>query len=309
MKVLLIDDSPEALAIAKAHLKKDSLDVVCADDGRAGLAAARSENPDLILLDVDMPNMSGFDLCRMLKSDAELRMIPVIFLTGSTNTTDKVTGLDIGAVDYVTKPFDAFELGARVRAALRTKRLQDLLIKHAKIDPLTELWNRRALMDRLNQEWARIQRHGGAIACIMADIDHFKNINDNYGHRIGDEVLCRVASVLADRCRRTDLPVRYGGEEFAVLIPDERAEGAAGLAERCRREIENAHSHISGQDISVTTSFGVADTTELPSAEALIESADAALYKAKNAGRNCVVVNPPGHANHSSAKQRKAPAA
>ncbi|KKL08451.1 hypothetical protein LCGC14_2575720, partial [marine sediment metagenome] len=178
MRVLIIDDSPQALAIAKAHLAKEGLEVLCADNGRAGLATAKSCNPDLILLDLEMPDVSGFDVCRALKAAGDVCMVPIIFLTGSEDVEDKVRGLDMGAVDYVTKPFDAFELRARVRAALRTKRLQDLLIEHAQIDPLTELWNRRALMDRLSQEWSRLQRHGGSLAFVMADLDHFKRVND-----------------------------------------------------------------------------------------------------------------------------------
>ncbi len=290
MKILLVDDSPEALAIAAARLRKDEHEVVSADDGKSGLAAARSEKPDLILLDVDMPDMTGFDVCRTLKSDEELRMIPVIFLTGSADTADKVKGLDLGAVDYVTKPFDAFELRARVRAALRTKHLQDLLVKHTRIDPLTELWNRRALTDRLKQEWAKIQRHGGTAAFVMCDIDHFKHVNDTYGHRIGDKIIYRVAKILAGQCRESDLPVRYGGEEFAILIPDEQTGAAAALAERCQREIEEMRLQVGQEDVCVTVSFGVADTDGTTSPETLIESADAALYKAKHAGRNRVVV-------------------
>ncbi|MDY7010166.1 MAG: diguanylate cyclase [Planctomycetota bacterium] len=290
MKVLLIDDSPDALNIAKARLIKDGLDVICANSGREGLEAARRETPDLILLDVDMPDMSGFDVCRKLKSDAELCMIPVIFLTGSTDSTDKVEGLDLGAVDYVTKPFDAFELNARVRAALRSKHLQDLLIERARIDPLTELWNRRALMDRLEQEQVRIQLRGGSIACIIADLDHFKYVNDNYGHRVGDKILRLVAKGLTDQCRQSDLVARYGGEEFVILVPDEGTEGAATLAERCRRQIENIRLRVGEQEISVTASFGVADMTNLSSSETFIESADAALYRAKHAGRNRVTV-------------------
>ncbi len=289
MKVLIIDDSPDALAIAKARLSKDGLDIICAEGGSAGLDAARRENPDLILLDVDMPDMSGFDVCRELKGSAEFQMVPVIFLTGSTDVNDKVKGLNLGAVDYVTKPFDAFELRARVRAALRTKHLQDLLVKYSRIDPLTELWNRRALTDHLGQEWAKLQRHGTPIAFIMSDIDHFKRVNDTYGHRIGDEVICRVANVLIENSRQSDLPVRYGGEEFAVLLPDESVQSAATLAERCREEVENIRVDAGGEKVSVTVSFGVADTAGLSSPEALIESADAALYQAKNTGRNRVV--------------------
>lgn len=294
MKVLMIDDSPDALAIAEARLVKDDIKVICTADGKSGLDAARRENPDLVLLDVDMPDMSGFDVCRELKADSELCMIPVIFLSGSGDAEDKVKGLNLGAVDYVTKPFDAFELRARVNAALRTKHMQDLLIEYAKIDPLTGLANRRALMERLGQEWARIQRHGGALSFIMGDIDNFKQVNDAHGHAVGDEVLRGVADVLVHRRRRTDLPVRYGGDEFAVLLPDESVQSAAALAERCREEIENIRVRAGQNDVSVTASFGVADTTNISSAEALIESADIALYRAKQEGRNRVAVAPPG---------------
>ena len=189
MKVLIVDDSPDALAVAKARLLKEGLEVITADGGQAGLACAASQNPDLILLDVDMPDISGFDLCRQLKADPQLRLIPVIFLTGSASTADRVKGLDIGAVDYVTKPFDAFELRARVRAALRTKHLQDLLVQHARLDPLTELPNRRALDQRLRQEFSRSQRHECFLSFVMIDIDHFKKVNDTYGHSTGDRVL------------------------------------------------------------------------------------------------------------------------
>ena len=162
---------------------------------------------------------------------------PGPFLSGSGTAEDKIRGLDLGAVDYVTKPFDTFELRARVRAALRTKHLQDLLIEHAQIDPLTGLPNRRALMERLQCEWARIERHGGQLSFIMADIDHFKRVNDVHGHQIGDKILQEVAGVIAQQCREVDLPARYGGEEFAIVVPGETTSGATRLADRCRKEI------------------------------------------------------------------------
>ncbi|MCY2930672.1 MAG: diguanylate cyclase [Planctomycetota bacterium] len=288
MKTLIIDDSPDALAVAKARLAKENLDIVCAAGGQEGLATARRERPDLILLDLDMPDMSGFDVCRALKADAALCMIPVIFLTGSGSTADKVKGLDLGAVDYVTKPFDAVELKARVRAALRTKHLQDLLAKYAQVDPLTELWNRRALEERLRQEWARLQRYGGALALLMADLDHFKAVNDTYGHPAGDQVLRDTAAILVSQCRESDLPARYGGEEFVVVLPTHCAQDAAALAERCRRKIETARVQASGAEIHVTASFGVADSIGLSTPEDLIRAADEALYLAKSDGRNCV---------------------
>jgi diguanylate cyclase (GGDEF)-like protein len=288
MKVLIIDDSPESLLVARARLSLENVEIYCAADAAAGLEAALREQPDLILLDVDMPGMSGFDLCRLMKSKAELCMIPVIFLSGSGTAEDKVRGLDLGAVDYVTKPFDAFELRARVRAALRTKQLQNLLIEHAHIDPLTSLPNRRALAERLGQEWARLQRHGGVLSLVMADIDNFKRVNDTYGHSVGDRVLQEVAKAIANQCRLTDLPTRYGGEEFAVLLPDEAAPEAARLADRCRRDIAAACVALGQVAVTVTASFGVADSGGVPSPEALIQSADAALYAAKAAGRNTI---------------------
>jgi len=291
MKVLIIDDSPEALALAKARLVKDGLELVCADGGKAGLEMASRERPDLVLLDLDMPDMSGFDVCRALKADDELCMIPIIFLSGSGGPEDKVEGLNLGAVDYVTKPFDAFELRARVNAALRTKRMQDMLVKHARIDPLTSLANRRGLMERLAQEWARIQRHGGTLSFIMGDVDNFKHVNDTHGHPVGDRALQAIADAIAGQCRETDLPSRYGGEEFAIVVPNETASGAAMLAERCRQTVEDIRLDVGRETVSTTASFGVADAVDADSPETLIRHSDEALYRAKRAGRNRVEVD------------------
>ncbi len=290
MKVLIVDDSPDALSLARVRLGKEGLDLVYADGGRAGLQTARTERPDLILLDIDMPDMSGFEVCVALKADIELSLIPVIFLSGSGGSEDKVKGLDLGAVDFVTKPFDAFELRARVNAALRTKRMQDLLIKHANVDPLTGLANRRGLLERLEQEWARVQRRGGVLSFIMGDIDHFKEVNDAHGHGVGDRMLFEVAGAIAGQCRATDLPSRYGGEEFAILVPDETASGAAELAERCRQAVDAVRVSVGLGTVRATASFGAADAAGSDSPEAMIQRADEALYRAKNAGRNRVAV-------------------
>jgi two-component system cell cycle response regulator len=291
VKVLIIDDSPEAIAVAKARLaNEENLTVLCADGGSRGLEVLKAERPDLVLLDVDMPDISGFDLCKMIKSDHELCMTPIIFLTGSGGPEDKVRGLDLGAVDYISKPFDAFELRARVRAALRTKHFQDLLIEYAQIDPLTSLPNRRALQERLAQEWDRIMRHGGRLSFIMVDLDHFKRVNDTYGHSIGDRVLQQAAKVLQGQCRKVDLPVRYGGEEFAIVVPEVTALEAANLAERCRIGMENVAVKAGAETVKFTASFGVSDSDGVGSSDALIELADRALFQAKDAGRNNVRV-------------------
>ncbi len=299
MKVLIVDDSPEALAVAKVRLAKERVDIVCAGSGRDGLHAAKEENPDLVLLDLDMPDMTGFEVCRQLKSAPETCMIPIIFLTASESCEDKIKGLDFGAVDYVTKPFDAYELRARVRAALRTKHLQDLLVEYAQVDPLTGLANRRALMERMQQEWARIRRHDGSLAFVMIDIDHFKRVNDNYGHQVGDRVLCEVARAIARECRESDVPARYGGEEFGILVPDGNLESGAMLAERCRQSIVNIRVQSDDDDVRVTASFGVGDSSEANLSEEVIEQADEALYRAKHAGRNCVETSARGAIDHS----------
>ena len=290
MKVLIIDDSPDALALAKARLASEGLDILCAGGAIEGLATVERERPDLILLDVDMPDMSGFDVCRQLKESVELCMIPIVFLSGSDNAEDKAKGLDLGGMDYVTKPFDSFELRARVRAALRMKRLQDMLVEYAMVDPLTGLPNRRALMERLALEWARVQRRGEPLSVVMADIDHFKNVNDTYGHAVGDEVLRQVAGAIASQCRETDMPARYGGEEFLIVVPGELASSATSLAERCRKAVEESNLTIGSQVITQTATFGVADTTNASSIELLINAADEALYRGKTSGRNIVVV-------------------
>jgi two-component system, cell cycle response regulator len=288
MKILIIDDNPDALEVARTRLAKECVDIICADGGNAGMEAARREKPDLILLDLDMPDICGFDVCRILKADPDLSMTPILFLSGSGTAEDKVRGLDLGAVDYVTKPFDAFELRARVRAALRTKQLQDLLNEHAHLDPLTGLPNRRAIMERLQQEWARMERHGGPLSFIMADLDQFKKVNDTYGHNVGDQLLQMVAKALAQQCREVDLPARYGGDEFAIVVPNELAGAAIHLAERCRQAVEKGSLSARGETIRATASFGVAEAPGPSSPEALIERADKALYQAKEAGRNQV---------------------
>jgi diguanylate cyclase (GGDEF)-like protein len=205
----------------------------------------------------------------------------VIFLSGSGGVEDRVKGLDLGAVDFVTKPFDAFELRARVRAALRTKHLQDLLRRFALIDPLTELPNRRALDERIQQEWSRLLRHGGRLSIIMADIDHFKDVNDRFGHAVGDEVLRQVARVLADGCRECDMPARCGGEEFMVVAPQTAAPAAAEFAERLRTSISSQLVQVHGKAVEVTASFGVADNEGLTTPEELTQAVDDALYQAR----------------------------
>ena len=184
-KVLMIDNAKMMHGVVKARLTADGMEFHSAFDGVEGLLLAQTIRPDVILLDVEMPSPNGFEVCRCLKDDPTLSNIPVIFLTGVSSTDEKVRGLNLGAIDYVTKPFDAAELQARVRASLRNKELLDLLSKKAMIDGLTGLWNRSYLNQRLKEELAYVKRHKRPLACIMLDVDHFKSINDSHGHGFG----------------------------------------------------------------------------------------------------------------------------
>ncbi|MCD4707912.1 MAG: diguanylate cyclase [Candidatus Sabulitectum sp.] len=288
MKVLIVDDDVDSLAIARLRLKKDGYIIESAGGGEEGLNKAREDIPDLILLDVQMPGRNGYEVCEELKSDPELCNIPIIFLSAADDISEKVKGLDLGAVDYVTKPFDIFELRARVRAALRTKRLQDLLLIYSEVDSLTEIYNRRVLMERLQQEWDRNLRSIGAFSFIMADIDRFKRVNDTYGHPIGDVVLEKIAYILKHSIRSGDIVGRYGGEEFGIIMVNSTAEEACVASGRYRHAIELTVFKSKKEEFSVTVSFGVANSTGMNSVTELVSAADSALYKAKESGRNMV---------------------
>lgn len=287
-RVLIVDDCKMVHSLLHSGLADEPVELLSAYDGPSGLAIAIAEQPDLILLDIEMPGMKGFEVCRQLKADGATSAIPVVFLSSLTCTEDKIHGLELGAADYVTKPFDAAELKARVRASLRTKYLLDLLAKKAMIDGLTGLWNRAYLDHRLTQEASRGRRHQDALSCILLDVDHFKQINDRYGHAFGDAVLRSLAQVLLNAPRTEDVACRYGGEEFVVLTPGVGLLGAKCLAERLRQDIERMPLTYRGETVRVTCSFGVADLV-VAEGQSPIMAADQALYNAKESGRNRVV--------------------
>jgi diguanylate cyclase (GGDEF)-like protein len=286
-KILIIDDSSDVHTLIKIRLGKEPVTLHFAFSGDTGYAAAREIEPDLILLDLDMPDRDGFSVCTDLKSDPATMHIPVIFLTGTNSTQDKIRGLDMGAIDYITKPFDPAELRARIRASLRTNALVDLLAKKALIDGLTGLWNRAHLDARLVEELSSARRHHTPLSCIMADLDHFKSVNDSYGHRFGDEALRLAAAAFTANCRAEDVVCRYGGEEFAILLPNTACADAAELAERLRLAVETIPLMHHEIPVTITCSFGVANLgAAVP--PSVIDLADQALYQAKREGRNRV---------------------
>jgi two-component system, cell cycle response regulator len=289
-KVLIIDDSKTIHAVVKSKLSREPIEFHSALNGTVGLQLAAALQPDLILLDIELPDLNGFEVCRLLKADPATMIIPIIFLTGASSTEEKIKGLHLGAVDYVTKPFDVAELLARVGASLRTKFLLDLLSKKAMIDGLTGLWNRSYLDQRLHAEVSLSARTGQPFSCIMADVDHFKAINDTYGHAFGDLALRATSQVFAENSRAEDIVCRYGGEEFAILLPGVGVVGGAAFAERLRDRISQLSLPHGGGVVRLTCSFGVAEMSKDTFAGVSpIQLADQALYQAKRTGRNRVV--------------------
>ena len=296
-KVLVIDDSEPIHKLVAARLRPEGLEVVCELDGERGIERAVSDPPDLILLDVELPDLDGFEVCRRMKEHPATRDVPIIFLTGTTSTDSKVRGLDLGAVDYVTKPFDQVELRARVRAALRTKRLQDILEQQSFLDGLTGLWNRAYMDRRMESELNVTRRYGRPLSLVLADVDHFKAVNDTHGHLFGDVVLQGVAEALRAHARRSDIVNRYGGEEFAILLVDTDLHAAMYVAERLRVAIEERRFEVHGELQRVTASLGISCSRNLSgelSCEQMIATADSALYAAKDAGRDCTWMNDSG---------------
>ena len=292
-KVLIVDDERIFINLLAGLLSED-YKIMAATNGEQALYAAKTGKPDLILLDVKMPDMTGYAVCAHLKEDEETRDIPVIFITGLSDASDEELGLSVGAVDYISKPFSSGVVRARVRTHVRLKRQSDLLAAYAYKDGLTHLYNRRALDERLESEWNRGRRQEFPLSVIIFDVDQFKLYNDHYGHGKGDECLTRVAGSIGDALQRaSDFPARYGGEEFVVVLPHTDLEEALVVAERLRAAVEVLaipHEKSTVSDV-VTASFGVANA--LPGAsgsgQQLVEQADSALYRAKSEGRNrCV---------------------
>ena len=286
--VLIADDDAVTRAVVEAWLVGAGYEVIAAADGNAALALTIEMEPDLLVLDVSMPGLDGLEVCRALP-EATPAPPPVIFLTGHSGTDALVTGLDAGAVDYIVKPLDRDVLVARVRAALRSKALRDDLISHATHDALTGLLNRRELDARTRAAIAHAGRYDRPLSCAMVDVDHFKEVNDRYGHAAGDAVLCEAATRLCETCRETDTIGRYGGEEFIVLLPETSAEEAIVAADRVRRAFCDAAFTAGDTGLHLTASIGVATWSPSMSVPAsLYSAADRALYQAKEGGRNRV---------------------
>ena len=290
-RVLLIESAAPDRRLLRNWLASERIEACEACDIITALAACQTYQPSLILLQLRLPTWDGYEVIRRLKNDHRTRSIPVIFLADSALTAEKAKGIDLGAVDFVSKPFDSVELLARVNSALRTKALLDLLDQRAHLDGLTELGNRFTLQDELPQYLADCRDAGRPLSLLIADLDHFKRVNDQYGHAAGDEVLRRMAAVLRGSVRAADFLARYGGEEFVTVCPDCTLFAALATAERIREVLAGQKIMFRNTPIQITACIGVAysDPAREPIQDSdLLERADQALYKAKAAGRNAV---------------------
>jgi diguanylate cyclase (GGDEF)-like protein len=264
---------------------------IVADGAEALRVLEQKESPKLVILDWMMPNMDGVEVCRAIKKRAAEPYVYIILLTAKGHQEEINEGLEAGADDYITKPFDLQELKARLRVGKRILELHEQLVSQATRDSLTSLLNRSAILEVLQKELIRSVREKTPVAAIMTDLDHFKHVNDTYGHLAGDAVLREAARRLSASLRAYDSVGRYGGEEFLVVAPSCGGAGGADVAERLRESISGAPIDASGHAIVVTMSFGVAATCDIKQVNQLLRMADDALYAAKKAGRNRVEVN------------------
>ncbi|GMU43134.1 MAG: diguanylate cyclase [Xanthomonadales bacterium] len=289
-RILVVDDQPANIQTLYQVLKGD-YDVAMATDGSQAIALCQRRPPDLVLLDVVMPGIDGFEVCKRLKADSATRDVPVIFVTARDSTEDETQGLEVGAVDFITKPVNPPVVRARVRTHVELKRQADFLRSMAFNDGLTGVANRRWFDERLQVEWLRCRRNKLPLSLILLDLDHFKAYNDHYGHQAGDDCLRAVAAAMKARLGRpADLLARYGGEEFVCLLPETPAEGARAKSEDLGRAVFDLGIPHAGSATApvVTISRGVA--TAAPAVEGspseLLARADERLYAAKHAGRN-----------------------
>ena len=304
-RVLVVEDSRTQAEWLAAVLSRDGYQVTMAGDGREAIRRVRTDPPDLVLLDMILPDMDGLEVLRVLKARSEEQFIPVILLSVKADLDARVTGLRIGADDFLAKPFADAEILARAAAMLRIKSLQDQLRaakaqleKLSVTDGLTGLYNHRHFEERLADEFRRSQRYSDPVSLMMIDLDHFKQVNDRYGHPMGDKVLRGTAELIRSSIRDPDICARYGGEEFAIILPKTHVQGALAVGERIVRALRGKSYPLDTVDpatgkpaeLRVTGSLGIAfyPSKDVTTAELLVKHADEALYKAKKEGRDTI---------------------
>lgn len=293
MRILIAEDDSISRRVLESFLTKWGHEVVATKNGsEAWWELGKEDAPLLAILDWMMPGMDGIELCREIRNRGSDPYVYILLLTAKGQKQDVVQGIEAGADDYLTKPFDPQELKVRLRAGIRILELQENLRVQALRDPLTGLWNRRGISGLLRKEFNRSQRQGLPLGIIMADLDHFKSINDTHGHEAGDAVLREAALRMKSAVRTYDFVSRYGGEEFLIFAPECDAQGALALAERIRFNLAKEPVTVPNAELPVTASFGVAsfDGENESDLDSLVRAADAALYRSKENGRDRVEI-------------------
>jgi diguanylate cyclase (GGDEF)-like protein len=319
--ILIVDDNPQNIQLVASHLRQEGYRISFSQSGRDVLQKIEKVSFDLILLDIMMPEMDGFEICTRVREHPEYREVPIIFLTAKIDKESIVKGFEVGAVDYIVKPFHGSELLARIRTHLDLKayrekveqiniqlnkeilngikmqeeleaskaeleKMNRKLYEKATKDALTKLFNRRKMTDLIEYEYDRALRNKLPFSIIITDIDHFKKVNDTYGHDCGDVVLEEVSETLMAMIRKQDQVGRWGGEEFLLLLPETDTEGALILAEKIRAEIEKSCYYCDQTKLKITMTFGISSFCDEKTDKTVMKEADLALYDGKNSGRN-----------------------
>lgn len=295
LTVLVIEDHPDQRDLLAIVLQREGYRVVTAANGVEALEKLESENVQIALSDIMMPKMDGFELINRIRNSRALKSIYLILITARIQEGDRVRGLDLGADDYITKPFSFSELLARVRVGARVVQYQQHLEYQTHIDPLTGLFNRRAFEKKMDEEFERANRYHHHLSLLILDIDNFKLINDTYGHHGGDAVLIKISELLREKTRQSDFPSRYGGEEFVLVLPETEQDSAFQVATKIHDEIRSCTFGTSTQPFGLTVSIGLSSTSNRNYADwrQMSNDADQALYVAKNSGKDRVEVCSP----------------
>jgi two-component system cell cycle response regulator len=299
--VLVVDDDKAQISLIQDALGCENLEIVSAVDARETFEAIYRQTPDLIILDIGLPEEEGFDILRSIRVEPRYDAVPIVIYSGYNDIENKTRALDLGAVEYLEKPLHTRELAAHVRAILRFKLKQDQIFEEYKrlselslIDPLTGAYNRRALDTFLKSRFSESSRHGIPVSCVMFDIDHFKDVNDSHGHHVGDIVLKDISDLIRGVCRQEDALIRYGGEEYLVILFHTPRDGAEIFGERVRERVAGHKFKAGDLEIEITMSGGIASQPEddvSSDPEAIIKLADKRLYAAKRAGRNQIITS------------------
>lgn len=308
--VMIVDDNPVNLKYLANIVKKSGYEYVAVLSGEQAFEFLKIEKPDIILLDIMMPKMDGYEICRTLKNSDNTKDIPVIFVTAKTGIDEIVKGFDAGGVDYVTKPFNSVILESRIRTHIELKRSKDNLKKYiarleeakarleiekersdylANRDYLTGIFNRRYMVEKMKEEYSKFLTSKQPFSIGIFDIDNFKKINDSYGHECGDFILISLTKSIEESIRKEDCLARWGGEEFILMLPETDIKNAGILFEKIREKVQQTKYNYNGVNLSITFTCGVSEIAEDENIDSCIVRADAALYKGKTSGKNKVV--------------------